>query len=94
MWTVQLPIAYPSDPQQLGADRYLIADYSSPGQILEFNRSGQILYRYAVARGPGRLDHPSLAEMLPSGVIMANDDYSDRMVAIDPAPGRWSGSTG
>jgi hypothetical protein len=83
-WTVRLPIAYPSDPQQLGADRYLIADYSSPGQILEFNRSGRILYRYAVARGPGRLDHPSLAEMLPSGVIMANDDYSDRMVAIDP----------
>jgi hypothetical protein len=22
--------------------------------------------------------------MLPSGVIMANDDYGDRMVAIDP----------
>ena len=87
VWTVRLPIAYPSDPQQLGADRYLIADYSSPGQILEFNRSGRILYRYAVARGPGRLDHPSLAEMLPSGVIMANDDYSDRMVAIDPRTG-------
>jgi hypothetical protein len=84
VWTVQLPIAYPSDPQQLGADRYLIADYASPGQILEFSRSGRILYRYAVPRGPGRLDHPSLAEMLPSGVIMANDDYSDRMVAIDP----------
>jgi hypothetical protein len=87
VWTVRLPIAYPSDPQQLGADRYLIADYSSPGQILQFNRSGRILYRYAVARGPGRLDHPSLAEMLPSGVIMANDDYSDRMVAIDPRTG-------
>jgi PQQ-like domain len=85
VWTVRLPIAYPSDPQQLGPDRYLIADYASPGQILEFNRSGRILYRYAVAHGPGRLDHPSLAEMLPSGVIMANDDYSDRMVAIDPA---------
>jgi hypothetical protein len=85
VWTVRLPIAYPSDPQQLGADRYLIADYASPGQILEFSRSGRILYRYAVARGPGRLDHPSLAEMLPSGVIMANDDYGDRMVAIDPA---------
>jgi hypothetical protein len=87
VWTVRLPIAYPSDPQQLGADRYLIADYSSPGQILQFNRSGRILYRYAVARGPGRLDHPSLAEMLPSGVIMANDDYSDRMMAIDPRTG-------
>jgi len=33
------------------------------------------------------LDHPSLTELLPSGVFMANDDYSNRMVAIDPATG-------
>jgi len=26
-----------------------------------------------------------LAELLPSGVFMVNDDYNDRMVAIDPA---------
>ena len=87
VWTVQLPISYPSDPQQLGPDRYLIADYASPGQILEFNREGMILYRYRAASGPGMLNHPSLAELLPSGVFMANDDYSDRMVAIDPATG-------
>jgi outer membrane protein assembly factor BamB len=87
VWTVQLPISYPSDPQQLGPDRYLIADYASPGQILEFNREGTILYRYRAASGPGMLNHPSLAELLPSGVFMANDDYNDRMVAIDPATG-------
>jgi hypothetical protein len=33
------------------------------------------------------LDHPSLAELLPSGVFMVNDDYNNRMVAIDPATG-------
>jgi outer membrane protein assembly factor BamB len=87
MWTVQLPVSYPSDPQQLGPDRYLIADYAAPGQILEFNRQGQILYRYAPAAGPGMLDHPSLAELLPSGVFMVNDDYNHRMVAIDPVTG-------
>jgi hypothetical protein len=93
VWSVQLPIAYPSDPQQLGAgptrnpDRYLIADYASPGQVLQFTRQGQILSRYDVASGPGRLDHPSLAEMLPSGVYLLNDDYNDRMVAIDPVTG-------
>jgi hypothetical protein len=87
VWTVRLPISYPSDPQQLGPDRYLIADYASPGQILEFNRAGTILYRYRAASGPGMLNHPSLAELLPSGVFMANDDYNDRMVAIDPATG-------
>jgi hypothetical protein len=84
VWALQLPISYPSDPQQLGPDRYLIADYALPGQILEFNRQGRILYRYRPTSGPGMLNHPSLAEMLPSGVIMANDDYSDRMIAIDP----------
>jgi hypothetical protein len=84
VWTTQLPISYPSDPQQLGPDRYLIADYASPGQIIEFNHKGQILYRYHPSSGPGMLNHPSLAERLPSGVIMVNDDYNDRMVAIDP----------
>ena len=88
VWTVQLPVVrYPSDPQQLGPDRYLLADYSSPGQIVVFNRRGKILYRYHPASGPGKLDHPSLAELLPSGVIMANDDHNDRMVAIDPSTG-------
>ena len=85
VWTTRLPISYPSDPQQLGPDRYLIADYASPGQIIEFNRKGRILYRYHPSSGPGMLNHPSLAEMLPSGMIMVNDDYNDRMVAIDPA---------
>ena len=86
-WTVHLPVSYPSDPQQLGPDRYLIADYAAPGQILEFNREGQILYRYHPAAGPGMLDHPSLTELLPSGVFMVNDDYNHRMAAIDPATG-------
>jgi hypothetical protein len=85
VWTTQLPISYPSDPQQLGPDRYLIADYARPGQILEFDRAGHILYRYHPQSGPGMLNHPSLAELLPSGVFMVNDDYRDRMVAIDPA---------
>jgi hypothetical protein len=85
VWSLVLPIGYPSDPQQIGPDRYLIADYENPGQILEFNRAGRILYRYDVSSGPGRLDQPSLVERLPSGVFMVNDDYRNRMVAIDPA---------
>ena len=30
-WSVQAPVAYPSDPQLLGANRILLADYSKPG---------------------------------------------------------------
>ena len=85
VWAAQLPIGYPSDPQQLGPDRYLVADYESPGGIVEFDRRGRIEYRYQPTSGPGVLDHPSLVERLPSGVFMVNDDYNDRMVAIDPS---------
>ena len=37
------------------------------------------------AAAPGCLTIPSLVERLPSGVFMVNDDYRNRMVAIDPA---------
>ena len=87
VWSAQIPISYPSDPQRLGPNRYLIADYTKPGAILIFNRSGQSLYRYQPRSGPNMLDHPSLVEMLPSGVFMLNDDHNDRMIAIDPATG-------
>jgi outer membrane protein assembly factor BamB len=87
VWTVHLPIGYPSDPQQLGPDTYLVANYEDPGAFLEFNRAGQILYRYQPSSGSGMLNDPSLVELLPSGVLMANDDHNDRMVAIDPATG-------
>jgi hypothetical protein len=84
IWAVHLPIGYPSDAQQLGPDRYLVADYEHPGGIIEFNRRGRILYRYQPTGGLGELDHPSLVERLPSGVFMVNDDYNHRMAAIDP----------
>jgi hypothetical protein len=92
-WTTHLPISYPSDPQQLGAsptvntDRYLVADYASPGEILQFDKEGTVLSTYEITSGPGRLNHPSLAEELPNGIYLLNDDYNDRMVAIDPATG-------
>ena len=37
---------------------------------------------------------PSLAEQLPNGLIMANDDYRNRVVVIDPVTTASSGSTG
>jgi outer membrane protein assembly factor BamB len=87
VWTVHLPIGYPSDPQQAGSDTYLVANYEDPGAIIEFNRAGRILYRYQPTSGPGVLNQPSLVEQLPSGAFMLNDDYNDRMVAVDPATG-------
>ncbi len=85
VWTVHLPIAYPSDPQQLGPDLYLVADYTKPGGILEFNREGQILWTYRPSSGEAMLDHPSLADRMPNGLIAVNDDYRHRVQLIDPA---------
>jgi len=85
VWTVHLPITYPSDPQQIGPDKYIVADYARPGGIVEFDREGHVLWDYHVPSGHGMLDHPSLAEVLPSGVICVNDDYRHRVVMIDPA---------
>ena len=87
VWSVHLPIGYPSDPQQIGPNRYLVADYENPGSIIEFDRAGHVLYRYGPSSGIGSLNQPSLAELLPSGMFMLNDDYHHRMVAIDPTTG-------
>jgi outer membrane protein assembly factor BamB len=84
VWTVHVPLTYPSDPQQIGPDRYIVADYASPGGIVEFDREGHVLWEYRVTVGHGMLDHPSLAEVLPSGLICVNDDYRHRVVLIDP----------
>jgi hypothetical protein len=89
VWTRHLAeISYPSDPQQLGPDLYLVADYSRPGGIYEFTREGAIVWSYHPASGEGMLDHPSLAERLPNGLIGVNDDYRDRVALIDPKSGR------
>ena len=84
VWSVKLPLAYPSDPQQIGPDLYLIADYSKPGGIYEFTREGQITYTYRFDSGEQMLDHPSLVEQLPTGLLCVNDDYRHRIVIIDP----------
>jgi hypothetical protein len=84
VWSTQLPIVYPSDPQQLGPNLYLVANYAKPGGLYEFNRAGKILWSYHPKSGSAMLDHPSLAERLPNGFIAVNDDFRHRVVVIDP----------
>ena len=79
------PVSYPSDPQLTLHGNILLADYTSPGGIVILSRrTGRLLWRYRVSSGPGRLDHPSLAAMLPNGMIAVTDDYNNRIVIIDP----------
>lgn len=82
MWAFQAPVGYPSDPQELSGGRILLADYSKPGAVIITSKHH--VWRYGPTSGPGELDHPSLAIMLPNGMIAVNDDYGDRVVIINP----------
>ncbi len=83
-WSAHPPgVAYPSDANQVSRGRYIVADYSYPGQIVIFNRAGRTLWRFRPT-GARALNHPSLALPLPNGNILVNDDYNDRVIVINP----------
>jgi len=79
--------SYPSDTNEVRPGVLLSADYTDPGAIETFTPSGHLLWRYAPS-GPQALNHPSLAEPLPNGDILANDDHNDRVIVIDPRTNR------
>jgi outer membrane protein assembly factor BamB len=77
---------YVSDAQLLPGGDVLVAGYGRPGTVVIFNpHSGKVDWEYYVTAGPGELDHPSLALMLPNGNILLNDDRNDRVLVIDRA---------
>ncbi len=79
-----LTLHYPSDPQPTKAGNFLISDYSRPGQIVELDRKGGVVWQYG-AEEHDLLNRPSLAIELPNGNIMANDDLNHRVIVIDKA---------
>ena len=87
-WSAHLQnVAYPSDANQIGPDRYLTVDYSRPGQILTFDHTGHVVWRYAPTGGQA-LNKPSLALPLPNGDVLANDDANNRVIVVDPRTNR------
>ena len=97
VWSVRSPIAYPSDAQLLADGRILVAGFTTPGRIVILDRTGKITWSFGDPAGPNYLDRPSLAIMLPNGVIAATDDWHHRVILIDPKTRRivWQyGHTG
>jgi hypothetical protein len=83
-WSAQPSgVVYPSDANEIRPGRYIVSDYSLPGQIVIFDRTGRALWRFRPT-GPNSLNHPSLALALPNGNILVNDDYNDRVIVINP----------
>jgi hypothetical protein len=84
-WKVTLPfLGYASDAMPVGKNRYVIANWVKGGGIYVFNRQGKVLWSYGPKSGPGELNHPSSAELLPNGNYLVSDDYNDRVVVISP----------
>ena len=87
-WSAHPPgVRYPSDANEVSPGRYLVADYSYPGQVVIFSRTGQLVWRFRPG-GAAALNHPSLALPLPNGNILVNDDYNDRVIVISPKTNR------
>jgi DNA-binding beta-propeller fold protein YncE len=88
LWSTHPPgVGYPSDSNEISANRYLTVDYSTPGQLVVFNRQGKVLWRFA-PKGVNALNHPSLALPLPNGMILVNDDRNHRVIVVDPKTNR------
>ena len=86
LWSTHPPgVAYPSDTNEVSPGVFVTVDYSKPGQIVEFNSQGKLLWRYGPRSGPGMLNTPSLCEPVPTnGDFICNDDSNDRVIVVDP----------
>lgn len=82
VFTMKLPVLYPSDPQMTKAGNILVADYSRPGQIVEVDKNGNIVWQFD-GDAKTKLNKPSLAIELPNGNILSNDDINHRVIVID-----------
>ncbi len=84
IFDIHVPTVYPSDAHLDAKGNVIVADYATIGAVVAVTPTGRLLWRYAPASGPGRLDHPSLAVPLADGRILINDDFRERVVLLDP----------
>ncbi len=82
IFSMSLPLKYPSDPQLTQAGNFLVAEYEHPGKIIEISRQGSILWEFDGV-GTTTLNKPSLAIELPNGNILSTDDFNHRVIVID-----------
>lgn len=74
----------PSDAIEFGRGEIIVADRVDPGRLEELEASsGAVIWSYAPSHGPGALDDPTLAAVLPDGNVLAVDSGDDRVVVIE-----------
>lgn len=85
VWSMRAPhVRYPSDAYPTHDGQVIVADYSKPGRVVIFDpATGKVTWEYVVKSGEAMLNHPSLALELPTGDIVLNDDWRNRVLVID-----------
>lgn len=75
VFAIQLPITH----------NIMIVDQGN-NRVIEVNRSTKaIAWSYGPARGPGALNNPNSAELLPNGHILIADENNNRVIEITRA---------
>jgi DNA-binding beta-propeller fold protein YncE len=83
-WSVQIPdVSSIYGASEVGPDRYATVDHTSPGQVLTFDHTGKVLWRYAPT-GNQTLNKPSLVLALPNGDFLVSDKVNNRLLVVDP----------
>jgi len=83
-WSVQVPgVSAIYETSEVGPDRYATVDHVFPGQVLTFDHTGKVLWRYAPI-GDQALNKPSLVLALPNGDFMVSDKVNNRLIVVDP----------
>ncbi|HEY5248505.1 MAG TPA: PQQ-binding-like beta-propeller repeat protein, partial [Dermatophilaceae bacterium] len=83
-WSVQVPdVSAIYQSAEFGVDRYVTVDQVFPGQVLTFDHTGKVFWRYAPT-GERALNKPSMAIALPNGDFMVSDKVNNRVIVVDP----------
>ncbi len=79
---LRVRLSDPLDANEYAPGKLIVTGRSYPGVVEELTTKGRVLWRYAPTSGPGVLDRPRLAQVLPNGDVLVCDSDNDRIVVI------------
>ncbi len=75
----------PYDANEFAPGRLIVTDRTHPGTVEELDAAtGKATWTYKQTSGPGELNLPTLAKVLPNGDVLVADSGNDRVIVIDP----------
>ncbi len=63
---------------------FMIVDQGN-NRVIEVNKQRQIVWSYGPASGPGALNNPNSAELLPNGHVLIADENNNRVIEVTKA---------